>query len=190
MCSDLLASDLSRVARHAGENNPHSTSQTDLVVVWPHFTSTTQPCWHLMMNCRSTPSCISRGIVACPFTTTWQNYPILCSLCLLARVDPQAILVIRTCSTVLHLGRCSFEFDTVSFFSLACWVPTLDLRSATPRPIDCAMSRSTSRTLPCRSEDAWNDQKMLACHIAGCGVYCSVCVWALECLCLSVRSTS
>ena len=44
VCSDLLASDLSRVARHAGENNPHSTSQTDLVVVWPHFTSTTQPC--------------------------------------------------------------------------------------------------------------------------------------------------
>lgn len=51
---------------------------------------------------------------------------------------------------------------------------TLDLRSATPRPIDCAMSRSTSRRPPRRSEDAWNDQKVLACHIAGCGVYCSV----------------
>ena len=42
---------------------------------------------------------------------SYPSYP----LCLLTRVDPEMILVIKTCSTVLHLGVFSFDFDAVSF---------------------------------------------------------------------------
>ena len=172
------------------QNNPHSTSQTDFIVFGlishtQHNHAADTEWW---MNCR-TPSCISRGIVACSLSTIWQelSYSIIL-FCLLTRVDPQIILVIRTCSTVL-------DFDTVFFFfffffflfslspslSLLLTFHTLYLCSATPRPIDGAMSRSTSRSPPRRSEDAWNNQKDAS--VSHCRVRC---VLLAVCVCVSV----